>query len=458
MKSAQLNPSLVTKYNHPVPRYTSYPTVPFWIDQIDVKQWEINFSTQFNLANHTEGLSLYIHLPFCESLCTYCGCNKKITQNHSVEDVYIEAVEKEWKLYRKLMGQTPVVKEIHLGGGTPTFFSPQNLKKLVNVLVKKNIIHPAHEFSIEGHPNNTTLEHLQTLHSLGFRRISYGVQDMNPRVQEMINRIQPLENVKKAIENARSTGFNSVNFDLIYGLPGQTITSIEETIDQILNLKPDRIAFYSYAHVPWTSRGQRLFDEHDLPNAAQKIQLYLKGKEMFTNAGYCDVGMDHFALPHDELYMAKQNGTLYRGFMGYTTHKSGLLLGLGVSAISDIGIAFVQNEKSLHDYYASVNNGVLPVRRGYFLNDEDRAFGHYILDISCKGFTTFNPRHLPLLEKYSFPLLQQFANDGLLEYDETSLKLTEQGHFFIRNICSAFDLHLQRSGSRSDKPTFSKAI
>jgi oxygen-independent coproporphyrinogen-3 oxidase len=286
MEKLQINPLLIRKYNQPVPRYTSYPTVPFWDSKLSVEKWQESFARQFNLLNAADGISIYIHLPFCESLCTYCGCNKKITQNHTVEEQYLAAVEKEWKLYRTLMKQTPVIREIHLGGGTPTFFSPKNLRYLLNTLLKTSVVHPHHEFSIEGHPNNTTKEHLETLYAMGFRRISYGVQDLDPEVQKVINRVQPIENVKKATENARDAGFTSVNFDLIYGLPLQKVQSIENTIRQVIALKPDRIAFYSYAHVPWTSRVQRLFHEADLPGAEEKIQLYLKGKELLMGNGY----------------------------------------------------------------------------------------------------------------------------------------------------------------------------
>ncbi|MES1223358.1 MAG: oxygen-independent coproporphyrinogen III oxidase, partial [Bacteroidota bacterium] len=393
-----------------------------------------------------------------ESYCTYCGCNKKITQNHSVESAYLQAIEKEWQLYRKQMGQTPVIREIHLGGGTPTFFSPLHLKRLLNILFKNSIVHPYHEFSIEGHPNNTTKQHLDTLVSLGFRRISYGVQDLDPQVQHMINRIQPFEKVKQATENARAAGFTSVNFDLIYGLPLQTLQSIENTIERVIQLKPDRIAFYSYAHVPWTSRGQRLFNESDLPAAEEKLQLYLKGKELLLAKNYYDIGMDHFALPHDELFLAKQNGRLHRNFMGYTTQQTGLLIGLGVSAISNLGNAFAQNDKSLLGYYEMLDKRKFAVKKGYFLNDEDIAFGKYIMDISCRGTTFFNAAHLPLLEAFCFPQLKQPAADGLIEYDEKQLKLTAAGHYFIRNICCAFDLHLQRNRNLLYQQAFSKAI
>ncbi len=458
LDNTTIDPLLIKKYNQPVPRYTSYPTVPFWQNEIEMGQWQKMFAGQFAAHNVTNGMSIYSHLPFCESLCTYCGCNKKITTNHSVEETYLSAIEKEWKLYRGLMKQTPVIREIHLGGGTPTFFSPLSLLRLVKGLLKNSIIHPMHEFSIEGHPNNTTEEHLKVLSSLGFRRISYGVQDLDPEVQQIINRIQPFKNVQHVTEEARAAGFASVNFDLIYGLPLQTLESLERTINQVISLQPDRIAFYSYAHVPWTSRGQRLFEESQLPGAEEKLQLYLKGQELLLTNGYRDIGMDHFALPHDDLYIAKKNDKLHRNFMGYTTQNSDLLLGLGVSAISDIGNAFAQNEKTLHDYYNAINERRLTVKRGYFLNDEDLSFRQYIKDISCRGATKFHPEHLSLLETYSFPLLEQMAADGLVEYDRKQLAITGKGHYFIRNVCSAFDLHLQRDRSLLNKPRFSKAI
>jgi len=453
-----IEPVLSNKYNVPVPRYTSYPTVPFWKDELDITQWKNIFQQQFSLTNSKEGISLYLHLPFCESLCTYCGCNKKITTNHSVEDEYMKAIAKEWSLYMELMHEKPVIRELHLGGGTPTFFSPENLKRLLNIIFEKAIISPDHEFSIEGHPNNTTTEHLQALYDLGFRRISYGVQDNDPEVQRVINRIQPVENVQRATEAARSVGFKSVNYDLIYGLPLQTVASLQKTIEQTIALQPDRIAFYSYAHVPWTSRGQRLFDEKDLPSTEEKMQLYQLGKKLLTENGYHDVGMDHFALPADDLYIAKVEERLHRNFMGYTTQHTKLLLGLGVSSISDAGMAFAQNEKTLHDYYASIERNEIPVVRGYFLNAEDVDFKKYILDVSCKGKTSFKPEHLPLLKKYSFPELELLELDQLVEWDETGLQVTALGFNFIRNICKAFDLHLLRNQKESTTPRFSKAI
>jgi oxygen-independent coproporphyrinogen-3 oxidase len=449
---------LVIKYNQPVPRYTSYPTVPFWKEDLDITLWKKLVKQQFSIHNSQEGISLYIHLPFCESLCTYCGCNKKITTNHSVEEKYLATVEKEFLLYLNLLKETPVIREIHLGGGTPTFFSPKNLVKLMSLIKQRSIIHPQHEFSIEGHPNNTTRGHLQALYNLGFRRISYGVQDNDPEVQRIINRIQPLENVINATNIAREIGFESVNFDLIYGLPKQTLQSVAKTFEQVLELKPDRIAFYSYAHVPWTSRGQRLFDENDLPSPEEKIKLYLEGKKILINAGYTDIGMDHFALSTDTLYEAWMDGTLHRNFMGYTTQHTSILLGLGVSSISDIGAAFAQNKKTLHEYYACIENNDLPVFRGFLLNEEDIAFRKYILNISCQGKTEFNPVHLQVLKQFTFPELVKLEADNLIEWSESGLTVTALGRHFIRNICSAFDLYLRRDKIENNKPTFSRAI
>ncbi len=453
-----INPQLLNKYNLPVPRYTSYPTVPFWDDTINIARWKTAFSRQFSAANSSAGISLYLHLPFCESLCTYCGCNKKITTNHSVEDRYIRALAKEWNLYLALMDQPPVIRELHLGGGTPTFFSPANLKKILDIIFEKSVQSSHVEFSVEGHPNNTSVEHLQTLYDAGFRRVSYGVQDNDPEVQRVINRIQPVENVQKATDAARAIGFKSVNFDLIYGLPLQTLVTLEKTLLQTIAMRPDRIAFYSYAHVPWNTRGQRLFDEKDLPAPADKMKLYQLGKKLLAENGYFDVGMDHFALPTDDLYAAKLEGRLHRNFMGYTTQHTNLLIGLGVSSISDAGVAYAQNEKALHDYYAALQKDELPLMRGFFLSEEDIVFKKYILDVSCKGKTNFRKDSLPTLETFSFPVLKQLEADGLINWNLAGLTVTELGEHFIRNICKAFDLHLLRTVQEPAKPRFSQAI
>ncbi len=451
--------ALLEKYNVPVPRYTSYPTVPFWKEEIDIPAWKNNFLRQFQQNNKKEGISLYLHLPFCEALCTYCGCNKKITTNHSVEEEYIAMILKEWQMYLQLMGgEKPIVRELHLGGGTPTFFSPANLKILIEGILEHVNVHKEHEFSLEGHPNNTTREHLQTLYNLGFRRVSYGVQDNDPEVQRIINRIQPFSNVVMATQLAREIGYTSVNFDLIYGLPKQTLESIKCTVTETISLKPDRIAFYCYAHVPWTSKGQRLFDTQDLPPANLKLQLYQLAKHMFLENGYADIGMDHFALPSDQLYQCREQGKLHRNFMGYTTQPTKMLIGLGVSSISDTGNAYAQNEKKLQHYYDKINAGELAVVKSCFLTAEDELFKQHILNISCRGVTNFQHQNLSLLETYTSPKLKVLEQDGLIELDNESVKLTSKGHHFLRNVCSAFDLHLLRASEKQEVNQFSKAI
>jgi oxygen-independent coproporphyrinogen III oxidase len=449
---------LLNKYNVPVPRYTSYPTVPFWNENINVSQWKKDFRDQFKISNASKGLSLYIHLPFCESLCTYCGCNKKITTNHGVETEYIDALLREWSMYCELMEEIPVIREFHFGGGTPTFFSPENLGRLLEAILANSVIHPTANFSFEGHPNNTTREHLQTLYDWGFRRVSFGVQDNDPVVQKAINRIQPIEQVKAVTDIAREIGYQSVNYDLIYGLPFQTMTSIRKTIEDCITLKPDRFAFYSYAHVPWTSRGQRLFDENDLPTAEEKMNLYHEGVKIFTTHHYHHIGMDHFVVANDDLLQAWQAGSLFRNFMGYTTQYSNLQLGLGVSAISDTSHVYAQNSKSLHDYYCLINNNELPIKKGYFLNRQDEQFKKYILDISCQGRTQFRDQDRETLEQFTFPLLRQLELDGLVLLNDRYVEVTPLGKNFIRNICRAFDLHLLQKELPDGTRTYSKAI
>ena len=436
--------SLVQKYDRPVPRYTSYPTVPFWKEPLDPSRWKENFRERFAECTGAGGISLYIHLPFCESLCTYCGCNKKITTNHRVENEYIRTVFQEWDLYCQLMDQPPRIREIHLGGGTPTFFSPENLERLVSGILKVAVIHPDHAFSIEGHPNNTTNEHLRALAALGFRRISYGVQDLNRDVQEAIHRIQPFENLERATAEARANGFTAVNFDLIYGLPKQDEGRLKHTVFQSASLRPDRLAFYSYAHTPWLNCGQRLIQEEDLPSPETKLALYESGKTWLTGLGYANIGMDHFALPADELYQAWASGNLHRNFMGYTTKGSGLLLGLGVSAISDTGTGFAQNDKTLANYYRRIGTGELAVQKGYFLDEEDRVFRKHILDIACQGHTQVDPAWSELLEEWTFPVLRDLAADGIVRIEGSRISLADAGRPYLRHVCKAFDLHLLR--------------
>ncbi|WGD34267.1 oxygen-independent coproporphyrinogen III oxidase [Olleya sp. YS] len=440
--------SLVNKYNVAGPRYTSYPTVPYWNKALfSVKQWKQTLIQAFNESNNTEGISLYIHLPFCESLCTFCGCNKRITKRHEVEIPYIQAVLKEWSLYCKLFDQKPMIKELHLGGGTPTFFSPENLTLLINGIKHKATLAKHYEFSFEGHPNNTTKIHLQTLFDLGFKRVSFGVQDYNPIVQKAIHRLQPFENVKRVTEQARTIGYTSIGHDIIFGLPFQTEVHVIETIKKTKQLLPDRIAFYSYAHVPWIKgNGQRGFEDSDLPTPSMKQNQYQLGKRLLAEAGYYDIGMDHFALKTDALYIASKTETMHRNFMGYTASKTKAMIGLGVSSISDSWYAFAQNVKTLEDYYLLLDNNTIPVFRGHILSKEDLIIRQHILNLMCHFKTSWMANGLYFEDVPEVVMkLKEMQEDGLLKIELNQIFITEKGKPFVRNICMAFDLLLQRN-------------
>lgn len=444
--------SLVQKYNVPGPRYTSYPTVPYWEEDIfSSQQWKSTLLQSFKESNTTEGISLYIHLPFCESLCTFCGCHKRITKRHEVENPYIEAVLKEWDLYCNLFGETPVIKEIHLGGGTPTFFSSENLKRLINEILAKAKVAPEHEFSFEGHPNNTTREHLQTLYDLGFRRVSFGVQDYSETVQKAIHRIQPFHNVAKVTFWAREIGYTSISHDLVFGLPFQGIENIVDTIEKTKSLSPDRLAFYSYAHVPWIKgSGQRGFKDEDVPRDEEKRKLYEIGKQLLASKGYHEIGMDHFAKKKDSMYTAFQEGKLHRNFMGYTASKTQVMIGLGASSISDSWYSFAQNEKTVEDYYARLDNNEIPVCKGHILTDEDLIIRKHILNLMCQFTTSWDNNHLYFKELPAIiDQLHEMEADGLLILQPNAITVTEKGKPFVRNICMAFDLRLKRKAPQT---------
>ena len=439
--------SLVQKYNVPGPRYTSYPTVPYWDNTtFSLELWKQSLKKSFEESNQSEGISLYIHLPFCESLCTFCGCHKRVTKRHEVEQPYIQAVLKEWDLYCELLVEKPVIKEIHLGGGTPTFFSVDHIQQLIQGILDKSEIADAHEFSFEGHPNNTTKEHLQALYNLGFRRVSYGVQDYNENVQKAIHRIQPFENVERVTQWAREIGYESISHDLVFGLPFQNLEDVLNTIEQTNKLTPDRLAFYSYAHVPWIKgNGQRGFKDADVPKDDLKRQCYEEGKKKLLENGYHEIGMDHFALEKDGMYQSFQEGTLHRNFMGYTASKTQLMIGLGVSSIADSWYSFAQNEKVLEDYYARLENNEIPVFRGHVLSHEDLIIRKHILNMMCTFKTSWADAsmYFPEVDEV-ISQLDEMQKDGLLEIHENGLSITEKGKPFVRNICMAFDLRMKR--------------
>lgn len=442
------NTSLIQKYNIPGPRYTSYPTVPFWNKEgIAINDWTETVKCAFTESNEEEGISLYIHLPYCESLCTFCACHKHITKRHTVEDEYIDTVLKEWKLYVAILGDKPSIREIHLGGGTPTFFSSANLKSMIEGIFEDAVRHEVYDFSFEAHPNDTTEEQLQTLFDLGFTRTSFGIQDYDPTVQKAINRIQIYETVERIHSLSKKIGYASISHDIIFGLPHQTKQSIIQTIANTVRLRPDRIAYYSYAHVPWIKGvGQRGFDENDLPKDEYKRELYELGKQLFFEAGYEEIGMDHFALKTDKLHKAMIEKKLHRNFMGYTAGTTKLMIGLGMSSISDSWYAFAQNEKRVEDYITRVNEGKLPVFRGHLLSSEDLVVRQHILNLMCNLETSWADENMKLenldeiLER-----LREMKADGLIEISEHRLVVKESARMFVRNVCMAFDVRLAQS-------------
>ncbi|MFN1218025.1 oxygen-independent coproporphyrinogen III oxidase [Chryseobacterium kwangjuense] len=439
--------SLIDKYNIPGPRYTSYPTVPYWDEAtFSPEKWRESVIRSFHESNAEEGISIYIHLPFCEALCTFCACHKRITKQHSVEIPYLESVLKEWKLYLELFEEKPKLKELHLGGGTPTFFSPKNLKTLLEGIFETVEIAEHPEFSFEGHPNNTTRDHLQTLYDLGFRRVSFGVQDYDPKVQKAINRIQPFEKVKEVTEQAREIGYRGISHDLVFGLPHQSWEAMEHTIRKTMELKPDRLAFYSYAHVPWIKGvGQRGFDENDLPSGEEKRRLYEDGKKLLEDLGYIEVGMDHFSLEHDDLYQSLIQKKLHRNFMGYTSSNTQLMVGLGMSAISDSWYVFAQNVKTVEEYQKMVEEGQIPVVKGHILDQEDLTVRRHILNLMCQLETTFTEKNsFPGLEN-ALEMLEEMEKDELVEIEGNQIRITEKGRAFTRNVAMVFDLRMMRN-------------
>lgn len=444
----KMNISLFQKYNVAGPRYTSYPTVPYWDEtSFSYEKWIDSVKKSFAESNENEGISLYIHLPFCESLCTFCGCHKHITKRHDLETPYIDNLLKEWGLYTNILSEKPLIKEIHLGGGTPTFFSPENLQKLIEGIFQKAQKTTQFEFSFEGHPNNTTYQHLETLARLGFDRVSYGVQDYSPKVQKAIHRLQPFENVQNVTQWARDLGYSSVSHDLVFGLPFQSEEDVLFTIEKTNFLRPDRISFYSYAHVPWIKgTGQRGFDENDLPSPDQKRRLYEIGKQQLLNNGYIEIGMDHFALPSDNMYKSFKNKILHRNFMGYTASKTQLMIGLGISSISDSWYGFAQNVKSIKEYYDILEQGKIPVYRGHILNNEDLIIRKHILNLMCHFSTSWKNENMQFAEiKEVTQKLSEMEKDNLITISEDTIEITDAGKPFVRNICMAFDLRLQRN-------------
>ncbi|PJZ41559.1 oxygen-independent coproporphyrinogen III oxidase [Leptospira kmetyi] len=443
---------LIAKYDIPAPRYTSYPTVPYWSENPTTEEWLDKVRNR--LKPEDSSLSLYLHIPFCETLCSFCGCNTSITKNHSVEDPYIQALLLEFSNYLKEVPEIGKreLKELHLGGGTPTYLSEKNLEFLLNSIFERMNVVPKPEFSLEVDPRRTRDTQLKILHDFGFRRVSLGVQDFDPEVQRLINRTQPFEMTERITELSRKIGYTSVNFDLIYGLPKQNLENMKRTVEKTLELRPDRIAFYSYAHVPWIKAAQRLFTEADLPSGSEKRELYEVSREMFLKAGYLEIGMDHFALETDSLSEAAKSGTLHRNFMGYTTKTTDMLLGLGVSAISDSWDCFHQNEKIVKKYQKHIHEEGFATLRGHKLDAEDLEQRTLILQLSTTGKVIVPEQILRDVRLY----LASMEDDTLIRWEGNLLTLTEKGWPFLRNVCTGLDLRLRRKSPESR--VFSRAI
>ena len=451
--------TLLEKYDVPGPRYTSYPTILHWSSPPSTDEWVQSVTESLSKSARVgTGAAIYIHVPYCRSLCTYCGCNSRITTKTSVAEPYLRTVLREWELYRQHFGDSVRIplSELHLGGGTPTFLSPAELEELVLGILQHVEKTTDAEFSIESDPRVTQPEHLKRLARVGFRRLSLGVQDFDPVVQLAVNRIQSERQVAEVTETARSLGFNSINYDLIYGLPFQTLQSVELTVAAVMKQRPDRIAFYGYAHVPWVKPGQRHFTEDDLPAGSAKRKLYERGRELLLAAGYREIGMDHFALETDSLWTAATSGKLHRNFMGYTSRFVMPLIGLGVSSISDSWDMFAQNEKEIEIYTERVNRGELPIARGHKLSYEDRVLRGHILNLMTRFETSWNDEesYVPYLNEIS-SRLSEFRRDGLLKCSSDRCEVTGDGRPFLRNICMAFDAHLARDGSNKQ---FSRTI
>lgn len=443
---------LFAKYDIPAPRYTSYPTVPYWETAPTSTEWFQHLQQSF--VPEQSSWALYLHIPYCETLCTFCGCNTIITKDHKREEPYVDLILKEWQTYLSNVPELKKrpLKHLHLGGGTPTFLSAEALTKMLKPILDQVTLDPHFEGSIEVDPRRTTKEQLKALRDLGFDRVSLGVQDFHHEVQRLVNRIQPYDITKGITDEARRLGFRSVNFDLIYGLAKQTPETMKETVQKTLELRPDRIALYSFALVPWIKPAQRLFKDEDLPTGKAKRDLYeLARKELLEN-GYVEVGMDHFALQTDSLAKAMQHKTLHRNFMGYTDQKTDVLLGLGVSSISETAWSFHQNEKVFATYQSRVEAQEIPSHRGHVLTKEDQERRGQILELMTTGSVSLKESQSEQIQEF----LSEMQQDGLVQISNEKLAITEKGKPFLRNACLFFDERLKRKQPQAQ--VFSKSL
>lgn len=453
---------LLTKFDVPGPRYTSYPTADRFVEAFGEADYiQALEQRRTGPAAMALPLSLYVHIPFCESLCYYCACNKIITKHHSRSAPYLGYLSKEVDLHVARIGAGQTVSQLHLGGGTPTFFSDDELAELMAMLRRNFNLVAGGEYSIEVDPRTVDETRLQALAELGFNRLSFGVQDFDPAVQKAVHRIQPAEKVFALVEAARRIGFESINVDLIYGLPKQTPESFDRTLAQVAELRPDRIALYAYAHLPERFKPQRRIIAIDLPGAPNKVAMLARSLAAFEAAGYDYIGMDHFALPNDALAVAKRQGRLHRNFQGYSTQPDCDLIGLGVSAIGKIGATYSQNAKTLDEYQYLIDHGHLPVARGLAVSRDDLLRRAVIMALMCQGevlFESIELAHLIDFRRYfaaELERLREMEEQGLVRLTDTGIEVTPMGWFFVRGVAMVFDKYLQADRTRA---RFSKII
>ena len=457
-----MSPDLLRRYDVAGPRYTSYPTADRFVEAFGESDYlQALQQRREGVAVKAYPLSLYIHIPFCEALCYYCACNKIITKHHERGAEYLRYLEREVALNVAHLGAGQTVSQLHLGGGSPTFLSDDELRALMAMLRRNFEFAPGGEYSIEVDPRTVTAERLNTLALLSFNRLSFGVQDFDPDVQKAVHRIQPAQQVFDLVAASRALGFDSVNIDLIYGLPMQTPETFERTLAQVVDLRPDRIALYGYAHLPERFKPQRRIHSQDLPPASAKLVMLSSALRVLMGAGYVYVGMDHFALPNDALAVAKRQGRLHRNFQGYSTQPDCDLIALGVSAIGHVGATFSQNVKTLEAYYDLLDQGRLPVERGLALSRDDLVRRTIIMALMCQGHVLFESvevAHLLDFKKYFATELQTLADmqaQGLVTLDGNGIQVTELGWFFVRGVAMVFDKYLQADRTRA---RFSKII
>jgi len=455
-----LDLDLIRSFDRPGPRYTSYPTADRFVEAYDGAA-HAAWLNKRSIGGFARPLSIYVHIPFCTSLCYYCACNKVITKDHGRSAKYLHYLRKEMQLLSAHLQGSRQITQLHLGGGTPTFLSHAEMRELMAMLRGYFDFAADGEYAIEIDPRTADAGTVKLLAELGFNRMSLGVQDHEPAVQQAIHRIQPAAMTQAVLDAARANGFKSVNFDLIYGLPKQTVESFTRTLDEVIQSRPDRIALYSYAHLPARFKSQRRIGDHTLPDADAKLKIFLLAVERLTEAGYVYIGLDHFALPEDELTQALHSGRLHRNFQGYTTQSECDLLSLGVSAISKIGPTYCQNISTLDDYYDALDHDRLPIARGIELTRDDLVRRAVIMALMCQGelaLESVETAHLINFHEYfadELSRLQEFAQAGLLEVEQGWITITPRGRFFLRGICMVFDRNLQSEQARG---RFSKII